>query len=72
MPVIYSADLTFRVFRKQILIGLNPHATELNFLTPVRANKMEVFVHSTNATYVHPSIDSILELCWTFPIGFEL
>ena len=36
--------LNFSVIRKKcILIRLNPHATELIFLTPVPANKMELF-----------------------------
>ena len=54
------------------LIGLNPHAKELIFFTPVPANKTEPFVHSTmydNAPYVHPRLDCILELCLIFPIG---
>ena len=41
----------------------------------VPANKMELFfVHSTtgNAPYVHPRLDSILELCLTFPIVINL
>ena len=44
--------------------------TELIFLAPVPANQMELFfVHSTtrNAPYVQPRLESILELCWTFP-----
>ena len=48
------------------------HATELIFVTPVPANKMEFFfIHSTtrNAPYVHLRLDSILELCRTFPIN---
>ena len=53
------------------LIGLNPHAPELIFLSPVPASKMELFIHSTtrNAPYVHARLDLILELCGTFPIG---
>ena len=49
----------FSYSEKWILIRLNPHATELIFLTPVLANKMELFVHSTmpNVTYVHPRLD---------------
>ena len=52
-----------------ILIELNPHATELNFYTPVPANKVELLVHSTtrNASYILPSHDSILELWRAFP-----
>ena len=48
---------------------LNPHATEQIFHTAVLANKMELFVHSTthNASYIHPSHNSILELWRTFP-----
>ena len=49
-----------------ILIGWNPHATELLFLTPVPANKMEFYVHTCSSTrmapYIHPRFDSILEL----------
>ena len=37
-----------------------------NFLTHFPANKKSFFVHSTtpNAPYVHPRLDSILELWW--------
>ena len=68
---IYSAYNFSGNEKKRILIGLNPHATELIFLTRVLASKMEFFVHSTpcNTPYVHPRLDSILELCWTFPIA---
>ena len=48
---------------------LNPHATEL---TPFPAEtKWIVLVPITtrNAPYVYPRLDSILELCRTFPIG---
>ena len=57
-----------------VLTGLIPHATELIFLSPVPANKMELFVHSTtcHGPYIHPRLDSILELCPTFPIGHNL
>ena len=34
-----------------ILIGLNPHATELIFLTPVPANEMELFPISNYAKW---------------------
>ena len=37
--LIYS----FGVIRKWILVRLNPHATELIYLTPVLANKMKPF-----------------------------
>ena len=37
---IYSADLFFRVIRK---MDFTTHATEQIFLTPVPANKMELF-----------------------------
>ena len=52
------------------LTRLNPHATELILLTPVPANEWSFFVHSStrNAAYVHPRLDSLLELCWKFPI----
>ena len=51
-------------------IELNPHAKELIFLTPVLAIKMELNIQRTmrNAPYVHPRLDSILELCRTFSI----
>ena len=44
----------------------------LFYLTSVLANKIELLVHSTprNAPYIHPRLDSILELCPTFPNGF--
>ena len=42
---VYSVDKTIRVFKIMGLIGLYPDATVLCFLTPVPANKMEVFVH---------------------------
>ena len=41
---IYSADKASPVIKKWILIGLNPHAKELIFLTPVPANTMELFL----------------------------
>ena len=53
---------------------MHSNATVLFFLTPVKANKMElVRTYSTtrNAPYVHvhPRLDSILELCHTFRIA---
>ena len=51
---------------------LNPHATELTFLTPVLANLMELvrtYTTTRNVPYVHLMLDSILELCQTFLIG---
>ena len=59
---------------KWILIGLNPHATELIFLMQVPANKLLFFVHSTtrNAPSVHPRLDSILELFRASPIGANM
>ena len=44
---------------------LNPHATELIFLMPVLAYKMELFgtKYYDNAPYVHPRPDPIPELC---------
>ena len=41
--------------------------------TSVPANKMELFPteYYTNAPYVHLSLDSILELCRTYPIGIQ-
>ena len=52
-----------------MLIYLNPHATEIIFHTPFQANKMELLIHSTtsNAPYIHPSHDSILEFVADFP-----
>ena len=49
-------------------MGLNPHATELIFLTSVPANKMELS-HSTmpNVPYVHPGLNLVLQLCRPFP-----
>ena len=41
-----------RSSEKRILTGLNPHATELICLTPVLANKIEIFIHSTTP-YIH-------------------
>ena len=53
------------------LIELTPLVTELVFHTPVPANKIEFFVHSTthDSPYIHPSHDSILELWQAFPNG---
>ena len=53
-------------------IRTGPKCYILFFLTPVKANKMKlVRTYSTtrNAPYVHPRLDSILELCQTFLIA---
>ena len=55
MNFIYSADLTFRVFRKMNFIGLNPHATDLVLLTPVPAN----FCTTCNAPYVDSNLNGV-------------
>ena len=39
----YSVDKTFWVIKVMDLIGLDPDATILFFLTPVPANKMKLF-----------------------------
>ena len=71
-----NKNIIFKIRRPKVtdyaaLIELNPHATELIFHTPVPANKMELLVHNTtsNAPYIHPSHDLILELWRTFPNG---
>ena len=40
-------------------------------LRQIQLTKWSFFVHSStpNALYVHPRLDSILELCWAFPIA---
>ena len=47
----------------------DPNASELFSLRQFRLTKVSFFVHSTtrNARYVHLRLDSILELCRTFP-----
>ena len=42
-------------------------------LSQFRLTKWSFFVHKTtrNVPYVHPRLDSILELCRSVPIGFE-
>ena len=42
------------------------------FLTPVPGSKTELFVLTTmhNSPYLHPRLNSILELCQTFPIAY--
>ena len=42
------------------LIGLNPDGTVQFSLTPVPANKMELFILSTSP-YMHPRLDSRIE-----------
>ena len=49
---IYSVDKTFRLFNRA-----EPNVTVLNFLTPVPANKMQLFIHGT-MPYIHPRNDS--------------
>ena len=55
------------------LIGLNPHATDLVFLMAFRPTKWNFFVHSNmrNAPYIHPRLDSFLELCQIFLIASD-
>ena len=40
-------------------------------LAPVPANKSELVLTKCNVPYVHPRLDSILELCQTFPTAKE-
>ena len=66
---IGTASANCEKIREMILLGLNSQSNKLIFLTPFPANKMKHFVHSTmsNAPGIHPRLDSILELCKTFP-----
>ena len=62
---IYSVDI-YSVERIMYFL----HATELCFLTPSPANKIELFVHSStrNVPYVHPRFDSFLQFRRIFQI----
>ena len=42
-------------------MGLNRHATLLFFVTPVLANKMQLFIHCSTP-YIHPRLDSRIGL----------
>ena len=55
-------------------MDFNRAGTELEFPYASSGLKWSFFVHSTtyNAPYVHPRLDSILELCQTYPIGSDL
>ena len=48
---------------------LNPHAPDLIFFTPVTPNKLST---TRNVPYAHQRLDSILELCLTFPIATSI
>ena len=54
LPLLSKFTLT-RAFTLKGATELNPHATELLFLTPVLANKIQLFIH--NSTFyigLHP------------------
>ena len=61
----FYVDKTSRVRKIMKFSRAEPTCYRSNFLAPVPANKVEVFVHSTtlNAPYEHARLDSILELC---------
>ena len=51
------------------LLGLNPHATEMIFLTTVLAkNGAYLYIVLRVMRLTYPRIDLILELCRAFPI----
>ena len=62
---IYSADLTFWVIRKMDFNRAEPTFSLHKF----GLTKWSLFVHS-NAPYVHPRLDSVLQLCWAFQIKY--